>query len=160
MDLPIPGSPPKSTKDPATIPPPKTLSNSETPEEVRLNFSYVIWESGFALPPVCIFAVFCVCAGAVSSSTIVLNLPQEGQRPSHLGLDTPHSEQTNSVVTFAIVKSFLSFKIRNTSSEALYIFSCALYFVCLISDNRVCLRRQNIDFVFDNANDKSVVVGQ
>ena len=36
VDLPMPGSPPNRTSEPATMPPPKTLSNSEIPEGVRL----------------------------------------------------------------------------------------------------------------------------
>ena len=105
VDLPMPGSPPTRTSEPRTMPPPSTTSSSAMPEETRSYFSYLTCERGRARE----IAVRMVCfleegrAGAIGSSTSVLNFPQSGQRPSHLGEVYPHSAHTNCVVAFGII---------------------------------------------------------
>ena len=81
----MPGSPPKRTTDPWTTLPPKVRSNSVRPLTCRT--------SGGALSPISGWGAwrrggrFTSGTGAegVISSAMELQVPQSGQRPSHLG---------------------------------------------------------------------------
>ena len=99
VDLPIPGSPPSSIREPGTIPPPSTVSNSDIPELMRVYLSYCICERGFALGSV-YSAFFAAEEGEsllTASSAMVLNFPQEGHLPSQRGETAPHSAHTKTV---------------------------------------------------------------
>src|SRR4030042_1669939 len=91
VDFPMPGSPPTSTTEPVTTPPPRTLSSSRIPVEVLCPYPALIAlrSCGSDLRN---------CAGRESregtvsflSSTRVFHSPQSGHLPSHLGLAYPH----------------------------------------------------------------------
>ena len=49
MDFPIPGSPPRSTREPGTIPPPKSLFNSSLLELILGRSNTEISETGMGL---------------------------------------------------------------------------------------------------------------
>src|SRR5699024_1146416 len=85
VDLPIPGSPPINTKDPGTIPPPKTRFNSSklvlnlgvsTVETSSINLGLTVVPEiltlGCALVELSLFSI---------SSTKLFQEPQLGQRP-------------------------------------------------------------------------------
>src|SRR5262249_16598541 len=101
VDLPIPGSPPSSTKEPGTTPPPSTRSSSlisvqrRISEEVTTSESRTGRESALALaePP---------CdSGRTISSTSEFQFPQSGHLPSHLAAWKPQDWQTKRVRGFA-----------------------------------------------------------
>ena len=107
--LPMPGSPPTSTREPGTMPPPSTTSSSEMPEGMRAKRSSRTSFRGTGrakLPERSRFAAFCGAGDSAISSTSVPNLPQPGHLPSHCGLCAPHSEQTYTLLLFAIVVLF------------------------------------------------------
>ena len=94
VDLPIPGSPPISTKLPGTIPPPNTRLNSGS-EQINFGvFSKVTSASnlGFTCDLVLDLS-FQTSAGCVfvsiNSSTKVFHSSHEGHFPSHLGVECP-----------------------------------------------------------------------
>jgi len=104
VDLPTPGSPLSSTTPPSTMPPPSTRSSSEMPVRMRL-FSSVVLISArrFAVnevTPSCRVGAAllperpALGASATTSSFIVFQLPQLGQRPIQRGLVSPQLEQT------------------------------------------------------------------
>ena len=104
VDLPIPGSPPISTSDDGTMPPPRTVLSSSIPESIRSSFSCSTSESLTGLLYVGRF-VLSVCGVCSSiSSLIVPNFPHEGHLPSQPGVTAPHSEQTyfDVILLFAI----------------------------------------------------------
>src|SRR3989441_4243837 len=97
VDFPIPGSPPTSTTDPGTIPPPKTKSNSRRPVCHRPGRTVGRLESWTGVAS---FA----CAFQPSnrptfrptgSSTSAFHAPHASQRPPHFGCSAPHSVQRN-----------------------------------------------------------------
>ena len=103
MDLPTPGSPLRRTTPPSTIPPPSTRSSSEMPVRIRL-FSSVLrisakrWAVKLVTPS-CRGAALApepaaLDGSATTSSFMVFQLPQLGQRPIHRGLVSPQVEQT------------------------------------------------------------------
>ena len=100
--MPIPGSPPTSTREPFTIPPPITLSSSELPV---LSLCSILSEisssdSGFDKTPISLcwtWDSFCS-----TSSTRVFHCPHSGHLPIHFGDSLPHSLHTNFVFTLAI----------------------------------------------------------
>ena len=106
VDLPMPGSPPSSTSEPETIPPPSTVSNSEMPEGVLSYLSNLTLvrrcARGAEYSPPRAFAA-AGFSSFTASSAMVLNFPQAGHLPSHLGLVAPHSAHTNIVPFFAII---------------------------------------------------------
>jgi hypothetical protein len=99
VDFPTPGSPPTSTSEAGTMPPPSTRSSSGTPVEIRSASSASTSSSltsGFAS----------VAARPAStpeiSSTSVPKPPQPGHRPNQRPVVVPHSEHTCWTRTFAI----------------------------------------------------------
>src|SRR3712207_708120 len=103
--FPTPGSPPTSTIEPGTIPPPRTLFSSPTPASIRFPPSVALTSSSENVLPPALF--FCRVARSAkpttfllsrASSTNVLHSPQSGQRPSHFGSSWPQLEQTKSVL--------------------------------------------------------------
>src|SRR5215218_3900594 len=116
VDLPIPGSPPTSTMDPGTIPPPSTKSNSSMPVLSRCASEPTTWLSRVvattvppapndpapptrrALPP----PLAARTLGAAVSSTSVSHSPQTSHRPAHFGWSAPHSVQRYTVLTFGV----------------------------------------------------------
>ena len=107
VDLPMPGSPPMSTMEPGTMPPPSTKSNSSIPLRQRRSsepdtsrsrgVTATVPPSPIAtLPPSrrSAPAPFAAAAlGAAISSTRVFHSPQLSHRPCHLGYSAPQSEQ-------------------------------------------------------------------
>ena len=107
MDFPIPGSPPMSTIEPGTMPPPSTKSNSSIPvfhrsasepSTVRsFGVSAMVPPSPKEVwPPIrraapMPFAV--VALGVAISSVSVLHSPQASQRPAHFGYSAPQLVQ-------------------------------------------------------------------
>ncbi len=101
VDLPTPGSPPTSTSDPGTMPPPRTRSSSPIPVGIRSASSAETSASATTSRG---------CAGAlprgeesvVRSSRIVPHASQAGQRPSHFDSVSPQAVQEKRVAVRAI----------------------------------------------------------
>ncbi len=111
VDLPIPGSPPISTSEPSTRPPPRMRSTSLLFSDMRFSTDELISASGIGLcpePGTVISAPALFFPVATVSSTIVFHSPHAGQRPIHLGLSFPHSLQNHTllVLTVAILEIF------------------------------------------------------
>ena len=91
VDLPIPGSPPTSTNEPFTIPPPKTLSNSAISVE-NLSSSFVsiafiftgLDDEDLSIRKTSFLEFFCSI-----SSTNVFHFVHSGHFPSHLLVSYP-----------------------------------------------------------------------
>src|SRR5881396_1431355 len=99
VDFPIPGSPPTSTTDPGTMPPPNTKSNSSSPvfhrsmtppctSARRIGGTPVGRYVLAVLPPLPPYR-------PTASSTRVFHASQASQRPAHFGCSAPHSVQRN-----------------------------------------------------------------
>ena len=84
VDFPIPGSPPTKTREPFTIPPPKTRSNSFSPVVSRSSrpvlISAIFTTSAFAAS----FRTFAGADLSITSSTKVFHPPHPGHCPIHL----------------------------------------------------------------------------
>ena len=101
VDLPIPGAPPTSTREPFTAPPPSTLSNSPMPVAKRISSSVCISVMRDTFTGVLGRGVLLFLLGrSVACSTMEFHAPQTVQRPDHLGLSLPHSVQKNTVFAF------------------------------------------------------------
>jgi hypothetical protein len=92
----MPGSPPISTTEPSTSPPPSTLSNSSMPVGIRSSSSAATLPSSWTS---CVGASAAkrFLAGGRSASTVstsVFQAWQCGHCPSHFGFAPPHSLQT------------------------------------------------------------------
>src|SRR5690606_34451755 len=108
----MPGSPPTSTSDPGTIPPPTTKSNSSRPVRQRALSSPATSarRRGAARPAPSLHAPggrrpSCRPRGrarVVGSSASVFHAPQAGHCPCQRGVSFPHSVQKNAVLTLAI----------------------------------------------------------
>ena len=106
VDLPMPGSPPTSTREPFTIPSPSTRSSSLKPVEIRSCSCKSISDSnaGFTagarlrLPAPRDEAAPEGEDFAMGSSTMVFHALQAGHCPIHLLDSYPHSLQKNAVV--------------------------------------------------------------
>ena len=99
VDLPMPGAPPTSTREPFTAPPPSTRSNSPIPVGKRSSSVVSTWAMGLgrftATPrplPTERTGPF-LEAFSAGRSTIVFHAPQAGHLPCHLGVSFPHSVQ-------------------------------------------------------------------
>ena len=109
VDLPIPGSPPTSTTEPGTRPPPSTRSSSARPLASRGAPTASTRPSGTALPAPGVGSrpsrsptpADAAPGEAVASSTSESQLPQPGQRPSQRGCCAPHSVQAYTRRAFA-----------------------------------------------------------
>ena len=113
VDLPMPGSPPKSTIEPFTSPPPSTLSSSDIPvlyltssPETSASASWTILSARST--PERLFAIVALVCGRISISSRVFHAPQEGHLPFHFGVSAPHSRQTYALLDFGIYFTFLS----------------------------------------------------
>ncbi len=89
--LPTPGSPPTSTSDPGTSPPPSTRSSSPSPVGMRAARSVGTSDSGRTSALI----TACLRPGAArtTSSTSVFHSPHSVHRPIHFGLWWPQDEQ-------------------------------------------------------------------
>src|SRR5438046_8639674 len=103
VDFPMPGSPPTSTTDPGTMPPPNTKSNSSRPvfHLARAPLVRADKRTG-GLADAC---RACLTARPperpTASSTSVFHAPQASQRPAHFGCSAPQSVQRNTECTLA-----------------------------------------------------------
>ena len=106
-----PGSPPSSTSEPGTMPPPSTRSNSPMPLEMRSACEASISEYRrapcAALPG---SAYRCPCGrpagdSSTRSSTSEFHAPQSVQRPCHFGDCVPHSWQTKTGLAWLHLRS-------------------------------------------------------
>ena len=96
VDLPIPGSPPSSTTDPGTRPPPRTRSTSARPELCRPG-STAATASSATVRPAARGTASRFQVVAVDPSTRLFHSPQPEHRPAHLANSSPHDEQTSTV---------------------------------------------------------------
>ena len=106
----MPGSPPTRTREPGTIPPPRSLSTSGRPSERRGSLLRSISLRRMGLRPSEDFAdrplePLPPPAGFFSTgaSTMVFHSPHAGQRPIHLGLSLPQLVQYHKVFAVAII---------------------------------------------------------
>src|SRR6266571_2293109 len=99
VDFPIPGSPPTSTTDPGTIPPPNTKSNSANPVFHRSTTPPCTSARRTGGTPVGRYVLAVLPAfppyRPAASSTRLFHAPQASQRPDHFGCSAPHSVQRN-----------------------------------------------------------------
>src|ERR1051326_9151336 len=97
VDLPTPGSPPKSTSPPATTPPPRIRSNLPIPVVTRGTSAHVISRkrTGDDSQEAGLFTT-----GVVRSSANVFHCWQAGHRPIHFAEEDPHSWHTYCVLAF------------------------------------------------------------
>src|SRR5215210_1028825 len=105
--FPTPGSPPTSTIEPGTMPPPRTRFSSPTPVPILPPSRSARTSRKAIVAPAAFFGAFVFSARAAkptaflsscTSSTKVLHSPQSGQRPSHFGSVCPQLEHTNFVL--------------------------------------------------------------
>jgi hypothetical protein len=96
VDLPMPGSPPISTKLPGTIPPPNTRLNSLSGVSKRLSSSNTTSATKTGLFALCVDVELVAfqsgmepLAFSVISSTKVFHSPHDGHLPSHFGVSKP-----------------------------------------------------------------------
>src|SRR5439155_957510 len=107
VDFPIPGSPPTSTTDPGTMPPPKTKSNSARPVGQRSIASLPMADRRTGGPPVVTVALRPPrppdrqSARPTTSSTNVFHAPHASHRPAHFGCSAPQSLQRNTECALA-----------------------------------------------------------
>ena len=108
MDFPIPGSPPTRTREPGTMPPPRTRLSSSRPELTRSSSSIGTEErqTGAAAAFLSSRALPALFFSTVSSTKVFHSL-HPGHCPSHLGDSYPQLWQKNTVVVlpFAILSS-------------------------------------------------------
>ena len=106
VDLPIPGSPPISTKEPGASPPPSTRSNSvfavlsRRVSSVETSLSATTLWTGPPRPRPPRPALS--ATGITACSLREFHSPQNGQRPTHLGVVLPQFVQRNSISFFAL----------------------------------------------------------
>src|SRR5262245_48186591 len=94
VDFPIPGSPPTSTTEPGTIPPPRTLSNSGMPVEILVSERDSTSE---ICVPDTVAELLDLRPGplsATSCSTKEFHVAHPGHWPVHRGEEWPHDWQT------------------------------------------------------------------
>ena len=101
----MPGSPPISTREPSTRPPPRIRSTSPLFREMRLSTDESIWERGIGFwpePGTADAAAEAFFPVATVSSTIVFHSPHAGHLPIHFGLSFPHDLQNHIVFVFTV----------------------------------------------------------
>src|SRR3989442_12141603 len=94
----MPGSPPPSTRDPGTIPPPKTKSNSRRPvchRRTPAPSPRADRRTGGLPDGTTCFLSARSPVRPTASSTSVFQAPHASQRPPHLGCSAPQSVQRN-----------------------------------------------------------------
>src|SRR4051812_17414941 len=102
----MPGSPPISTSEPGTTPPPRTRSNSSIPDDSRS--ATTVSMSAYNCGPAAAASVYrfaasvdtARAASAGRSSTSEFHAPHSAHRPSHFCDCAPHSWQLNTVLVF------------------------------------------------------------
>ena len=105
----MPGSPPRSTSEPFTRPPPSTLLSSPTPVEYLTSSSVSMLERDTIFDDIsAVFTddkVFPADFGAISttSSSKVFHSPQDGHFPFHFELSYPHWLHMYSVFNFPAI---------------------------------------------------------
>src|SRR5256885_6669477 len=106
VDFPMPGSPPTSTTDPGTMPPPSTKSNSASPVRQRSGRTVARLESwtGATSPALAFQPSDLATDRPTASSTSVFHSPHASQRPAHFGWSAPHSVQRNTERALATVR--------------------------------------------------------
>src|SRR5690242_18747583 len=113
VDLPIPGSPPTSSADPATSPPPVTRSNSLMPVGRRGGgASSVLRSSSVILRPFARRAAPLPSGGATPSSTMVFQPPQASHLPAHFAVTAPQDWQTKDTEDLAMSRYTMTVKSR------------------------------------------------
>ena len=95
-----PGSPPTSTREPGTMPPPSTKSNSARPVRQRAisaprDVGQADGRTGGCAPPARPTDPPAPTVSPTGSSASVFHAPHASQRPAHLGCSAPHSVQRN-----------------------------------------------------------------
>ena len=97
VDLPMPGEPPTSTREPFTAPPPSTRSSSPMPVGKRISSSSPSSVTGQARRrrplPAALRALPRLLLGVSGCSTMVFQAPQAGHFPAHLGNSLPQAVQ-------------------------------------------------------------------
>ena len=119
--LPIPGSPPSSTMEPRTSPPPSTRFNSSSCRSMRgsslactfeMGMGVFLAEEALPTPPAACRRAPLATTGATRISLKVFHCPQLGHLPIHFTDSCPQLSQTYAVLSFAmaykITKSFFS----------------------------------------------------
>ena len=121
VDLPIPGSPPISTRLPGAKPPPSTRSNSEFAvlnrrvSSVATSFNKTTLWTGPPSPrptrpaPSALSTITC--------SLSELHAPQNGHFPAHLGVVLPHSVQRYSISFFDLFTATMCTNIIKTACQ-------------------------------------------
>src|SRR5262249_4716092 len=105
VDLPTPGSPPMSSAEPGTKPPPATRSNSAVPVMRRGgSLSTVFRSSNAILRPRLRGPALLPSGRAVSSSVIVFQPPHASHLPAHLDVTFPHDWQTKVEEDLAMIR--------------------------------------------------------
>ncbi len=96
VDLPMPGSPPTSTAEAGTMPPPSTRSSSARPVGMRAGGAEEPCRptNSTRRPPPSLAAGPGPRTGAAASSCRVFHSPQASQRPCHFGWTPPQAWQT------------------------------------------------------------------
>ena len=102
VDFPIPGSPPTNTREPTTIPPPNTRSNSSILVLIRSSSMESTSCNVFGTSATIRILVPVLVVFATGSSTNASQVLQPGHCPSHLPDSNPHSLQKKTVFFFAI----------------------------------------------------------
>src|ERR1700744_4537620 len=109
VDFPIPGSPPMSTSEPATMPPPNTRLNSASGVNILSSSLKVISETGVGLLERCseVDGAFQsgmeLLAFSMISSANVFHCWHDGHLPSHLGDSKPQLWQKYAILVLAIL---------------------------------------------------------
>lgn len=103
VDLPMPGSPPTSSTEPRTKPPPVTRSSSAIPEE-RRGASWVLPESDSSanVRPLRLLRIETGTEPEVSSSASVFHSPQASHLPCQRLYAAPQFWQTKETVFLAM----------------------------------------------------------
>ena len=107
VDLPMPGSPPRSISEPGIRPPPSTRFTSLMPVSMRCVVLVTIscTRRGSRLSSVLLRCIATALDVVTTCSLMVSHSLQAGQRPIHFVSSLPHEVQKNTLLLFAIVVS-------------------------------------------------------
>ena len=105
----MPGSPPISTSEPLTMPPPSRRSTSALPRDTRSScvVDTSLSASGFREPPGTVRAAALLPPVTTSFSTMVFHSPQAGHRPIHLLYSLPQWLQNHTDLVFFTLVAIL-----------------------------------------------------